>query len=62
LQIIGSTLLQAVTTIIWTAAGVVFYFSCRCAVENFDLHYLAEAIGEPEAMPGDGAAFGRQPL
>jgi hypothetical protein len=49
LKLIVSTLLQAVTTIVWTAAGVVFYFSCRCAVENFDLHYLAEAIGAPDA-------------
>jgi len=55
-------LLQAVITIFWTAAGVVFYFSCRCAEENFDLHYLAEAIGDepesagtfaPSSLPGD---------
>lgn len=61
LQVLGNTLLQAVSTIIWTAAGVVFYFSCRCAEENFDLHYLAQAIGEdpaaidasdPPAAPG----------
>lgn len=53
LQVIGNTLLQAVSTMIWTAAGVVFYFSCRCAVENFDLHYLAEAIGAPAAPASD---------
>lgn len=49
-RLVGSTLLQAVTTILWTAAGVVFYFSCRCGVENFDLQYLAESIGadQPE--------------
>jgi len=46
LSLIVSTLLHAATTILWTAAGVVFYFSCRCAEENFDLYYLAEAIGE----------------
>jgi hypothetical protein len=51
LELIASTLLQALTTILWTAALVVFYFSCRCNVENFDLHYLAEAIGaEPVAI------------
>lgn len=43
---IVNVLLQAVTTILWTAAGVVFYFSARCGLENFDLHYLAQAIGE----------------
>jgi len=39
-----------------TASFVVFYFSCRCHVENFDLHYLAQSIGaepvgEPQAAP-----------
>lgn len=44
-------LIQALTTILWTAAGVVFYFSCRCAEENFDLHHLAEAIAvEPATV------------
>jgi len=42
---IVASLLNAVTTMLWTAAGVVFYFSCRCAVENFDLEYLAQSIG-----------------
>jgi hypothetical protein len=46
LRIVVAVLLTAVVTIISTAAWVVFYFSCRCAEENFDLHYLAEAIGE----------------
>ena len=44
-RLIGATLLQAVTMMLSTAALVVFYFSCRCAVDNFDLHYLAESIG-----------------
>lgn len=53
LQVLVSTLLQAVSTILWTAAGVVFYFSARCGHENFDLHYLAQAIGEePTAEAG----------
>jgi hypothetical protein len=56
---IASTLLQALTTILWTAALVVFYFSCRCNVENFDLHYLAEAIGvEPLAIENGQAGGG----
>jgi hypothetical protein len=53
LELIVTALVMAVTTILWTAAGVVFYFSCRCAVENFDLHYLAEAIKTPETPAGD---------
>jgi hypothetical protein len=45
--------LQALVTILWSAAFVIFYFSARCAEENFDLHYLAQAIGgEPAAETG----------
>ena len=40
---------QSVVTIISSAAFVVFYFSCRCQHENFDLQLLADAVGsEPE--------------
>jgi hypothetical protein len=50
-RLVAQSLLAAVSTILWTAAGVVFYFSCRCAVENFDLHFLAQAIGaSPERV------------
>jgi hypothetical protein len=58
-RVIVTTLVQACTTIIWTAALVVFYFSCRCANESFDLQYLANAIGEQpsaEAIAEDAAA------
>jgi hypothetical protein len=48
LRAITATLLNAVTTMLWTAAGVVFYFSCRCGVENFDLEYLAHSIGRDD--------------
>ena len=51
-RVVAQTLAQAVATIVGTAAGVVFYFSSRCAVENFDLHYLAESIGA-EAPAGE---------
>ena len=44
---------------IWSAAFVVFYFSCRCNVENFDLHYLAESIGAQPAEIGTGPAMAR---
>lgn len=41
-----SSVSQAVSTLLWAAAFVVFYFSARCREENFDLHYLAQAIAE----------------
>ncbi len=52
-QLIVSTLINAVATIVSTAALVVFYFSCRSAEENFDLHYLAQAIGQESAESDD---------
>ena len=50
-QIVVASVLQAMTTVLWAAGLVVFYFSARCRVENFDLHFLAEAIGEE--APGE---------
>jgi len=44
-QVLVQQLIAAVLTIFATAAFVVFYFSCRCGVENFDLQFLAESIG-----------------
>jgi hypothetical protein len=44
-----AAVMGGLTTMLTTAAFVVFYFSCRCNVENFDLHYLAESIGAPSA-------------
>jgi hypothetical protein len=57
LQVIATALAGALATILWTAAGVVFYFSCRCAEENFDLHYLAESIGA-EPVAEDQSIYG----
>ena len=57
ISVIVSVLLQAVATMVWAAAFVVFYFSCRCNVENFDLHYLAESIGAQPAEAGAGPAM-----
>lgn len=37
--------IQAVATMFSTAAMVVFYFSCRCGLENFDLEHLAATVG-----------------
>lgn len=53
------TFINGAATILATAAGVVFYYSCRCSEENFDLYYLADAIradagesGESAVLPG----------
>lgn len=40
-----SALLNCVTTVFSSAAMVVFYFSCRCGYEQFDLQRLAENVG-----------------
>jgi hypothetical protein len=36
-------------------AFVVFYFSCRCKNENFDLTHLAESFGEEESLDAEPA-------
>jgi hypothetical protein len=51
LALIVGTLLQAVTTplgIIWV---VVFYYSCRCRAENFDLVQLAREVASAATPP-----------
>ena len=45
-QIVMMALVQGVVTLIATSVFVVFYFSCRCKAENFDLQVLADAIGD----------------
>lgn len=52
-QLIVSILINAVTTIFSTAVFVVFYFSCRCGVDNFDLEHLAAAVGESVPAAAD---------
>ncbi len=59
-SLIATVLIQAIVTILGTAAFVVFYFSCRCKNENFDLQYLAESIGmeAPADETGDADEAG----
>ncbi len=45
-RIFAAAFIQGIVTLIATATFVVFYFSCRCKAENFDLQVLADAIGE----------------
>ena len=53
-SVVVSVLLQAVSSAFATAALAVFYFSCRCKAENFDLLRLADAMKveppEPESL------------
>jgi hypothetical protein len=50
-QAVASGIIAGVLAIFTTAVGVVFYFSCRCKHEQFDLTLLAEAVGAEK--PGD---------
>ena len=51
LQMLVMVALQGAMTLFSTAAFVVFYFSCRCGIENFDLEYLAASVGGDAAPP-----------
>jgi hypothetical protein len=56
LAAIGAAVASSITTVLSTAFAVVFYFSCRCGRENFDLQLLANNIAnEPE--PSNELAF-----
>jgi hypothetical protein len=48
LHIIINVLVAAVLFLFAAAASVVFYFSCRCKLENFDLTILANSVGEEQ--------------
>jgi hypothetical protein len=57
LQLIAQILLQSVVTLISTAVFVVFYFSCRSGVENFDLEHLAATVGSSASSERESGAF-----
>jgi hypothetical protein len=46
LNILGQSLLYGISTLFGSAVFVVFYFSCRCKLENFDLMMLADAVAD----------------
>jgi hypothetical protein len=46
--VVVRSILQAIVSFIVAAAWVVFYFSCRCKAENFDLTMLADAVAAEE--------------
>ena len=52
ISIVVASVLQGVTVAFSLIAFVVFYFSCRCRTENFDLVQLAQAVAaEPVERP-----------
>lgn len=55
LSVLLSAVAQGVAAIFGAAAMVVFYFSCRCQHEHFDLTLLAQAVGAepPTAVDAD---------
>jgi len=52
LSAVASGLEQSLVFIVGSAVWVVFYFSCRCKAENFDLLVLADAVGRDDPTPG----------
>lgn len=50
LQTITSVLVTSITSIFSAAAFVVFYFSCRCRFEQFDLALLAQSVAAESPM------------
>jgi hypothetical protein len=59
LKIVGQTFFQAISMIFSASTMVVFYFSCRCKNENFDLTRLAEAVNrESHGEPASDSPYG----
>jgi hypothetical protein len=58
LRVAASVFLQSLTMLISTAALLAFYFSARCRMENFDLHFLGESL-RADAGPADGEITSR---
>jgi hypothetical protein len=55
IRVVVSGVLGQVLGLVSLAAMVVFYFSCRCKVENYDLEHLAaEMAGRDGEPPSDG--------
>jgi hypothetical protein len=54
-QVIVTAIVEGIVAIFASAAFVVFYFSCRCKHEQFDLALLAESVGAeaPGKVVGD---------
>jgi hypothetical protein len=55
-QVVMNAIVGAVSVIFGSAAFVVFYFSCRCKHEQFDLALLAESVGVEKSGDFTGGA------
>ncbi len=55
LSALAITLLQVASTILMSSIVVVFYFSCRCANENYDLQLLAQEVSDSANASSDDA-------
>lgn len=49
LRVIAVDVVIAILVVFFAAVGVVFYFSCRCKAENFDLNMLADAVADGQS-------------
>ncbi len=56
LRVLMSSIVAGVVTIFASAAFVVFYFSCRCKHEQFDLALLAQSVGAETIADAPGGA------
>jgi hypothetical protein len=56
IRIVAIAVVNAVLTIFASAAFVVFYFSCRCKHEQFDLVLLAQSVGAETPTDLSGGA------
>ena len=57
IAILVQVLIQAALFIFGAAASAVFYFSCRCKLENFDLTVLADTVGKEVTDEARGAGL-----
>lgn len=57
IQVVLRTIVQSVVMIMTTSAFVVYYFSCRCHLENFDLEHLAGNLGVEGVVNPDDAIY-----
>ena len=51
LQVVLASFLQGLAILVSYASIVIFYVSCRCQHDHFDLQWLASRVAEPNAEP-----------
>ena len=58
IAVVVNGLEQSLAFIVVSASSVVFYFSCRCKADNFDLWLLADAVGRDDSDETPATAGG----